>query len=108
MYFDYAKERQSLENIQTEAGFVLYKIIGEECFLAEVYVKPEFRNGDAIKELISRVSEIALLNKCKVLSATVHLSDQGNLRTIKAALKLDFYIARAENNVIVIARHLGG
>ena len=108
MYFDYAKERQGLEVLEKEHGFALYKITGEEMFLAEVYIKPEFRKTKAIHNLIFECSQVGLQNKCKVMSATVHLSDLGAMRTIKAALKLDFFIARAHDNIIVIAKHLGG
>lgn len=107
MYFDYVKERQNVDNFQTDKGFILYKVNGEECFLAEVYVKPEFRGTSEIAKMIRSMCEIAESKGCNLLTANVHLSDSGSGRTIKAALKLDFFIAKADHNIIVIAKHLG-
>lgn len=107
MYLDYVKERQGFDCIETDQGFLFYKISDVELYIAELYVKPEFRKTDAVKELVSRAAELALFNKCKFLTGNIYLADQGHLRTIKAALKLDFYIVRANNDIIVIARKIG-
>ena len=43
MYFSYIKEREDYDSILKDYGFVTYKIEKEECFLRDMYIKPEFR-----------------------------------------------------------------
>lgn len=107
MYFDYLKERENTDSLIKDYGFVAYRINGDECYLADFYIKPEFRNTHSAGDLLKEIIEVALSKNCKMITATIHLNDKGCNRTLKAAYKFDFFMVSAQNNVIVIAKKLG-
>lgn len=106
-YADYIKERENLDYLEFKEGFLTYRIEDRECYLANIYVAPEFRGTPAISHFINELSKIAESKNCNFLTANIYLTDHGFNRTLKAALKLAFRVVRAENNSVVIVKKLG-
>jgi len=106
MYFDYLKEREGKEHFETERGFMVYKLAGEECHLAEIYLKPEHRASGEFESMIVGLASMARSNGCKVISANVDLSDKGASRNVAAGLKVGFRIINAHNNIILLVKEL--
>jgi len=107
LYAEYIRERESLEIIEHEDGFVTYKIVGKECFLADMYVRPHQRGNSLFKRLIYELCKIARANKCDHISTNIHTLDVNCSRAIKAALKVDFSIINANNGTILLVKKLG-
>lgn len=58
MYAKYVKEREDLDEIKTDKGFIHYKMIGESCIINDCFVLKEHRRsghghflGDQVFEL---------------------------------------------------------
>lgn len=105
-YSDYIKERENKQYVEFENGFIVYKIVDKECYLSDMYINKNTRGGDEVKNYISALVEIGKKNDCENITANIYLNDSGANRTLRAALKLDFKIIQANNNVIVIAKNI--
>lgn len=65
MFAEYRKEREGVDCIQTEKGFIFYKIEFPDCFIHDYYVKPEFRKeghghflGDQVFEICKQAGVV--------------------------------------------------
>jgi hypothetical protein len=108
LYKKYIEEREGLKLLEDPFAFITYKVTGEECFIANMFIDESRRNSGKCREFIGKLSEIAKSNNCKFLSATIDLKDPGHDRTLLAALHLGFKTVRANGDVILIAKDLGG
>jgi hypothetical protein len=106
LYFDYIKEREGLEVLENESGFITYKITGDECFIKNMFITPKMRSTFLLKNMIDLLCEIAFIRKCKFISANIDLQDEGAGRTLVAALKIGFRLARAQNDILLIIKEL--
>lgn len=104
MYADYLKEREGIETLSKPFGFISYKIVGEECYLANVYIKPEFRSKNMFSLLLGDLEVIAKKAGCKDISTNVHVQDSRCSLNVKIALKFDFNIIKADHNIIVMVK----
>jgi hypothetical protein len=110
LYKQYLKEEENRDTIETEFGFITYSIYGEECYIAEVYVLPEFRcrqNSLTLKEI---VKVEALEAGCRFLTANVFLEDDIEKYTRKVRLMIDsgFLIKRVQEKNIIFWQKIGG
>lgn len=108
LYSDYVKERLGADILEDESGFIVYSIKENECFIQDMHIRHVVRNQGYGKALVEQLEEIAKNNKCDVITANVHLWDAGCNNTIAAAIKTGFTLGRAENNVILIIKKIGG
>lgn len=103
----YVKERQGLECLWKEHGFIAYKITGNECFLAEMFIEKEHRSSGKCKAMIMELAEIAKANGCDVITANIHLVVDPNANsTLGAAIGCGFKVQASGNNVLLIAKEL--
>lgn len=107
LYAKYIKQRDDREMLEDENAFVIYKIVGEECFIVDMFVEKDSRGSSKFKSLLDSLSNIASENKCKVISANIHLIDVGATHAFRSALQFGFKLARAENGILLIVKELG-
>lgn len=109
LYANYISEREGIEIVENESGFITYKISGTECFLANMYVLPEKRRMGACVSLMKRLIEIAVANRCDVITANIDIAcDKNATQTLRASLSLNFKVVAAQHGILLIARELGG
>lgn len=58
MFAEYRKEREGIDCIKTDKGFIFYKIEFPHCMIHDYYVKPEFRQEGHGKFLGDQVFQI--------------------------------------------------
>lgn len=107
LFIDYFKAT-GCELVLEDDGFIVYKINGRECFIAEMSTRAEKRGSGVGKRLIARLSEIAKDAGCDCLSGNIRLQDPGANNTLIASLATGFKLIRAENNVLLISMDLTG
>lgn len=107
LYAEYIKEREGSEIIEVKDAFVSYKIIGKECFLADMYIRPHMRGSNLFRQLINSLSAVAKGAGCDHISTNIHTLDANCSRNVKAALKVDFSIINANNGVMLLVKKLG-
>lgn len=103
MYF---KEREGYDTIETEAGCVAYKISGEECYIKEIYVLPEFRQTKEGSKLADYVVSTAKEFGCNLLTGSVVPSLPGATGSMTAMLKYGFKIHSSQNDFIVMSKEI--
>lgn len=73
MWADYIKERENIETIQTEYGFVTYKIIGQTMVINDIYVKPTHRRKGCGLDLGQMAYKMAQKEGLKWFAGSVNL-----------------------------------
>lgn len=102
----YVSERKGHKVISKEFGFVSYAINGPECYLAEIFVKKEFRKYGKTHELLKDLFENAKLYGCEFVSANIYLSDRGANDTLGVALKVGFKVVQCGQDVLLIEKKI--
>lgn len=81
LYSDFMKETHNRETIEDECGFIMYNFMdSDKIYIAEGYIKPEFRRKGFSNLLADKVVKIGLDNKKKYLvSAVSSLMNNANI-----------------------------
>ncbi len=107
-YAQFIKDREGLDLLEFPEGFLTFKIDGDECFVANLFIHPDFRGTQALFRFYEKLEKIALEKNAKFISANIHINDHGFNRSLKAALKLGFSLVQAQNNSVIVFKKLGG
>jgi hypothetical protein len=102
LYEKYAREREGCEILENEFAFVSYRLIGDECFIQDLYVDKDERQMGKCRELIELLAELALGAECKSIIGNVFLNDPGANSTLKAALLIGFKVVVANPNCLTL------
>ena len=108
LYFNYIAEREGLSVIAENDAFLTYRILGEECFIANMFIEPTKRASGLCRTLIEKLSAIAKPKGVTFISATIQLNDSHATKTLIAAFGVGFELVRANQNVLIINKKLGG
>ena len=84
----------------------MYAIQGGECYIAELYVRPEKRFTPELTKLIDEVTEIARLSGCMKLYSHVIPSNKNATQSLKVILKYGFNLVSVSTNLIRLEKGL--
>ncbi len=104
----YLKERKGLTTIENESGFVAYKIVDNECFIGEMFIRFDQRSKGLGRKLIEELTSIAVESDCTVMTGNIYMNDPNCTSTVRAAIGVGFEIANANNGAILICKKLKG
>lgn len=68
---DYFREREGFEILGDDKSFAIYKIMGDTCYIRDIWTHPDFRRKRVATELADKVSDIARAAGCKKLTGSV-------------------------------------
>lgn len=105
-YGQYLKERENFEIIEDERGFATYIILGEECYLRDIWIAPEFRKSGVGRSFCDEVEKIAKANGCKYLTGTVVPNTKGATGNMVAVIKCGFKIHSSTHEKIVLIKEI--
>lgn len=105
LYAKYILEREDRHVVENEAGFVTYRVAGEECFIVDMYIDPTSRRKGLSRNLVETLIQET---RCKVITANIWLNDKNANNTLKAALAIGFTVEQAENGCLLIAKKCVG
>lgn len=105
-YAAYLKERENKYILENEHGFIVYQVVGTDCFLAEMFIIKSHRHTGLFEKMISELREIAELNKCATITATIDLRDKGANRNLRASQKVNFTITQANQDILLIKKEV--
>lgn len=106
LYADYIKERENKEIVYNEFGFATYRILGDECYIQDIFIKKENRKEGHAKNLADKIAEIASLHGCKYLTGSTVPSMNGSTDSLKAMLAYGFKLLSSEKDFIVLIKEL--
>ena len=107
-YGEFIKEREGLDLLEFPEGFLTFKVEADECFVANLFIHPDFRGTPALFRFYEKLEKLSLEKNAKYISANIHLNDHGFNRTLKAVLKLGFSLVQAQNGSVIIVKKIGG
>lgn len=99
-FADYMLERENAEIIETEKGFVCFKFEDENCIITDIYIAPEFRNGQVGRDFGKQVEEKA---KEKGLDCVYCYADKNALNfndSVNFILKNKYIIQNIDGNLV--------
>lgn len=108
LYAEYIKERENKEIIESDKGFATYKILKNgECYLQDIYVRPQYRNTELATEMTNQVYNIAKERGCTKLVGSVCVDANNCSLGMKFALKYGFLIYSIQGNMIFLVKNIG-
>lgn len=105
-YGDYVNETRGFEIVENDKGFATYAINGSECYIENIYVRPEFRKSGEARMFADHIKKKAIAAKCKFLTGSINLQIKDPETTMKTQLAYGFKIVVAQNNVIFLRMEL--
>lgn len=106
LYSKYILEREGKEIIETDYGFITYIIKNIECYIVDIYIKPELRRQNKATELANMVTEIAKDRNCAYLIGTVSPKANGSTESLKTLLSYGFELFSSSNDIIVFKKKI--
>jgi len=106
LYAQYVKERDGLDAIETEYGFVFWKTAqrphGKIALLNDFFIVESKRKKGHARALLKTFLSAARDQCCTHIVCNITVNDPGSAYTLSVALKRDFQIIGAENGVITL------
>ena len=102
----YHKEREGFEYIENPYGFLLYKIVGEECFIRDMFIMPEFRQNGLGSKMVDALAASAKELGANHLSSNVYVDTNGANGSLLGQLKYGFEVVSAHNNCLVLRKEI--
>jgi ribosomal protein S18 acetylase RimI-like enzyme len=101
------EERQGCKFIETEYGFVGYRLGDDIVHLQDLYIKPEFRNKKKAHRLADMVVKIAKDGGCNKLLTHVSLTDSvSNHENLKTILSYGFRMIKSTDNCLYFMKDI--
>lgn len=105
-YAAYLKERTGQQIIETKEGFIAYTIAGQECFIEDLYVLPEFRKKYVGSHLVDSVAAIGKKSDCQYLTCSLAMAAKNKDESLKAFIGYGFKLLRATPEAIYFVKEL--
>lgn len=105
-FISYMKEREGAEIYETEKGFATYIIKDAECYIKDIWVKPDFRQSKVASQLADKIVEIAKSNGCKYLTGSVCPSANHSTESLQVLLGYGMKLHSSTQNLIWFTKEL--
>lgn len=105
-WVNYIKERENVEVLETTEGFATYSIKQPECYIKDIYVKPEFRQKHIASKLADKISVLAREMGCKYLTGSVSPITNNSTESLKVLLGYGFRLHSSQHNIIYFIKDL--
>lgn len=102
----YYKEREGYECINTGKAVASYKINGEDCYIRDIFVHPDFRYSGEASTITDKITEIARREGCKYLTGSCVPTTNGSSLSMFAMLKYGFKLKSSHENFIILFKEI--
>lgn len=107
LYVDYVKERLGRESIVIEdKAFITYEMDETECYVVDIYVRPDLRKTGIMAEISEKIEKIARDNGCKHMTGTVQVTANNSTNSLSYCLSLGYELWDVQGKVIIIKKEL--
>jgi GNAT superfamily N-acetyltransferase len=106
MYADYLEELGVKKMVYNDKGFAIYCITNQDCYIEEIYVKPEFRDQDVTKGLEAEITEVAKSKGCTRLLGSVIPSLKISSRNLGILFKDGWKLDSSSLNFIIVSKEI--
>ena len=101
MFIKYFEEREGVETLKGEHGFIQYLMNEEVCKITDFYVIPECRRNGHGYRMADVIKKIAIANKCKFLTSQVDVKAGGASESVMTIFNYGFKILDITNGDII-------
>lgn len=108
VFAEYLEKNLGAKILETEFGFIFYKIIGQECYIVDLGVSEKSRKQGNCASMISDLLQKAFDAGCTMLTGKINLSSEKANETLAVSLKLGFKVVRTGESFLVIAKEIHG
>jgi GNAT superfamily N-acetyltransferase len=108
LFAKYLKEKDGIETLENEFGFIGYKITGEECYITQMFTEPSVRGSGKGRELLSALEHLSKSAGCKFIATNIWYADAGASNTMGASLKAGFKLRFGDARGILITKEIEG
>lgn len=95
------KELFSVDTLETTYGFIEYKIVGQECFIVTLYIKPNERGKGYYRVLLNNLVDLVKSRGVTSLVSELRLDIPEPETSMAMHLSYGAKLHSAYNNVIV-------
>lgn len=106
LYADYIAERENAGIIENSRGFATFLINGAECYIRDIYVKPEYRKDNIASQMANEIVAIAKERGCKYLIGTVSPMASGATESLKVLLAYGFKLAKTDSTLVYMVKEI--
>lgn len=106
LYSDYLAETGQRGIVESDSGFATYQIAGVECYIVDIYIKPEHRKSGQASNLANQITEIAKAQGCKYLTGTTNTSFKDPTSSMKTLLSYGFRFLKQEPSLIWFVKEI--
>lgn len=106
LWAEYARERNGTESIEHEFGFITFRIVNEECYIEDAFVRPSMRQKNYGSALLEQVEERAKKQGCKFVTSCIRPSEAVATISMKAQLARGFRIHSAQTDKIYMIKEI--
>ena len=82
----YLKERENVELLETNTGFAIYLINGKECYIRDIWVKPECRQKGVASAIADQIAIKAKEAGCTFLTGSVSPTANNSTQSIQVLI----------------------
>ena len=106
MYPQYLKEYDNFDTLETDFGFIIYKIELDHIFIRDIYILPEFRNGIKGKILGDLITQVAEENGKPSLVGCVWLKSKTPELTMQYLIRWGMKFAFTDKEMMFFKKDL--
>ena len=108
LYGDYLAEREGYDIVEDENGFATYIYSPEnsECYIRDIYVKPESRKDHIASHYADEITKLAKLNGCTTLSGSVDPRSTGATDSLKVLLAYGFKVHSINGPLVMFVKEI--
>lgn len=100
MYQQYLSDKNGETLIVKDQGFFTYLRVGNELWVNDIYVSPEYRRNGIAKEFIGELGVIAKKLDCKFLIGRIDINHKDHAQALMFHMGVGAHVVKAENNQI--------
>lgn len=107
LYADFIKEYDGFDIIEIpDVGFATYKCAGEECYIKDVYIKPEHRSKRVSYDMQVEITKIAKEKGCTYLLGTVSPISKTATFSMGALIKDGFQFVKVDQHLMYFTKRV--
>lgn len=106
MWQAYLKEREGMDVLETEHGFLSYKITNDECYIKDIYVAEAHRKSGMASAMADKVAEVAKGKGCKWLTGSVSPPAEESHASLLVLIAYGMKLIKSDKDIVYLAKRI--
>lgn len=106
MYKTYCRDREGIEVIEFDYGFMLLKSLPNMLYIQDIFVLPEYRTAGKGREMLEYTEQRAICEGKSAILGSCSPAGDGSTISMKAMLACGFRLSSCEKDMIYLVKEL--